>query len=146
MADNEYSAASLGYSEVACVEHSPSAAVPEFGQRPQNDSEVPTIVRGEQPGNVLDEQPAWSKSVSDSSELEEESGTLAGEPGALPGDGHVLAREASAEEVDLPMLAVSGGCTTSGSCAFCALRHVADIGEARDAAEAVREDASAPLV
>ena len=55
MADKEHSTAALGDSEVACVEMPPRHAIPEVGQLGKHASEVPTAVRGEQPGYVLDE-------------------------------------------------------------------------------------------
>lgn len=100
MSDNEHSTASLGDSEVACIEHSPRDAVPEVGQRAQHDAEVPTIVRGEQPGYVLEEQPGGAKSVSESGEFVEEARAGAGEAAPLARDAEVLAGESSAEEVD----------------------------------------------
>jgi hypothetical protein len=99
MADNEHSTAALGDSEVACVEHPPGEAVPEVGQRSQYDAEVPTIVRTEESGYVLDEQPGGSKSISDPGELVEQAGALACEAGASSGDGYVLTREPASEDV-----------------------------------------------
>jgi hypothetical protein len=100
MADKEHSTASLGDSEVACVESPPGHAVPEVGQRSQNDAEVPTIARGEQPGYVLEEHPTGSNSVEGPGELEEEAGSVSGEPASLAGGGEILAGEASAEEIN----------------------------------------------
>jgi hypothetical protein len=99
MSDNEHSTAPLGDSEVPCVENAVSDAVPELGQRSKYDAEVPTIVRGEQSGYVLDQQPGWSKSVSDAGELMEQAASGSGESGAFSCDGEVLAGEAAGEEI-----------------------------------------------
>ena len=84
------------------VENPPGHAVPEVGQRSKHDSEVPTAVRGEQSGYVLDEKPSGSKSVGDAGELVEEAGACSGESCSSAGDGDVLAGEASAEEINAP--------------------------------------------
>jgi hypothetical protein len=95
--DDEHSPSALRHSEVAAVENPPCHAVPEVGQRSKHDSEVPTAVRGEQSGYVLDENAVGSKSVCDPGELMDQSGSFPGETGASSGDGHVLAGESSAE-------------------------------------------------
>jgi hypothetical protein len=53
--DDEHPPSSLRHSEETAVENPPSHAVPDVGQRSNNDSEVPTAVRGEESGYVLDE-------------------------------------------------------------------------------------------
>jgi hypothetical protein len=98
--DDEHAASSLRHSEVTAVENPPGHAVPEVGQRSKHCSEVPTAVRREETGNVLDEKPSGSKSVCESGELEEQAGSLPGEPCSLAGDGDVLAGEPSAEEIN----------------------------------------------
>jgi hypothetical protein len=45
ISDKEHSTASLGHSEVACVENSPPDAIPEVGQSTDNDSHVSPAVR-----------------------------------------------------------------------------------------------------
>ena len=72
MSDNEHSSASLGHSEVSRVQHSPGKAIPELGQRREYDGEISSTLRGKESGNILNEEPAGAKSVSDSCELEEE--------------------------------------------------------------------------
>lgn len=100
MADNEDSTAPLGDSENSVNRARATRAVPDFGQLANDDPEVPTAVRGEQSGYVLNEQPGGSNSCSDSGEFVEEPRALAGETGSLPGDGNVLAGEPSTEHVD----------------------------------------------
>jgi hypothetical protein len=53
--EDEHPSSSLRHSEVTAVENPPSHAVPDVGQRSKHDSEVPTAVRAEEPGYVLDE-------------------------------------------------------------------------------------------
>jgi hypothetical protein len=100
MSDNEHSAASLGNSEESRVQHSPGHAIPELGQRRENDGEISSAVGRQESGNVLNEEPAGLKSVCDSCELEEEAGVGSVESGSLAGDGQVLAGEPSAKEVN----------------------------------------------
>ena len=97
--DDEHASSSLRHSEETAVDNPPCHAVPEVGQRSNNDSEVPTAVRGEQSGYVLDEKPSRSKRLSDSGELVEEAAAVSGEPCSSSCDTDVLAGEASAEEI-----------------------------------------------
>jgi hypothetical protein len=46
MADKEHATAPLGDSEVSRVQHSPGQAIPEVGQRRENDSEIASVLRG----------------------------------------------------------------------------------------------------
>jgi hypothetical protein len=99
--DDEHAPAALRHSEETAVENPPAHAVPELGQRSKHDSEVPTAVRGEEPGYVLDENPSGSNSSNDAGELEEQVGpsALVHEPSPLSSDAEVLAGEAAAEEI-----------------------------------------------
>jgi hypothetical protein len=98
--DDEHPPSALRHSEVTAVDNPPRHAIPEVGQRSKHASEVPTAVRTEQPGYVLDEYPSRSNSVDDAGELMPEAGALAGEACAASGDGHVLARESPTDEID----------------------------------------------
>jgi hypothetical protein len=42
MSDNEDARASLGHAEVLSVQHSPRRTIPEFRERPDKDSKVPS--------------------------------------------------------------------------------------------------------
>ena len=106
--DDEHSPAALRHSEETAVESPPRHAIPEVGQRSKHDSEVPTAVRGEESGYVLNEYPAGSKSVDDSGELEEQAGSSSGESCSFPGDAEVLAGESAAEEIDVGSVAMHG--------------------------------------
>jgi hypothetical protein len=70
--EDEHPSSALGHSEVTAVENPPRHAVPDVGQRSKHDSEVPTAVRGEESGYVLEEKPSRSNRLSDSGELVEE--------------------------------------------------------------------------
>jgi hypothetical protein len=98
--DNEYSTAALGNSEVASVKYSPRAAIPELGQRCENDSKVSALGRGEEPNDVLNEEPSWSKLICDPGKLKEESRPLPGEPCPLARDAEILTRESTREEIN----------------------------------------------
>jgi hypothetical protein len=97
--EHEHASSPLGHSEVLRVEYPPCHAVPAVGQLGKHDAEVPTAVRGEQPGNVLQEHGSGSNSVNESEGVEVESGALAGESGAASGDADVLAGEPPVDEV-----------------------------------------------
>jgi hypothetical protein len=97
--DDEHPPSSLRHSEVTAVESPPRQAIPELGQRSKHCSEVPTALAREETWNVLDEEEAGSKRLSDSCELKEEARSVACESCSLPGDGEVLARESATEEV-----------------------------------------------
>jgi hypothetical protein len=99
--DDEHSPSALRHSEETAVENPPCHAVPEVGQRSKHDAEVPTAVRGEQSGYVLDEKVFGLKSVDDSGEFVEESGSFSGESGASSGDADVLAGETSTEKTNV---------------------------------------------
>jgi hypothetical protein len=83
---------------------------PELGQRREKDGEISSTVGGKKSGNVLNDEPSpiSEKSVGDPCELEEESGSLAGEAAASSCDGEVLAGESSEEEVDRARKVSSG--------------------------------------
>jgi len=55
MSDNVDSTASLGNAEVLRVQNPVGPPVAEVGQRPENDSEVPSLIRGEESGDILNE-------------------------------------------------------------------------------------------
>jgi hypothetical protein len=117
MSDNEHAAASLGDSEVSRVQHSPRHAIPEVGQRRENDGEISATVRGKESGYVLNEEPAGVKSVGDPGELEEQRRARAFEPRPFASDAEVLAGEAATDEIrgSLFPVGVCSASTTSRS-------------------------------
>lgn len=72
---------------------------PEFGQRRENDGEISAAVGGKESGYVLNENPSSgaNKLPCEPGELEEQAGSLPGEPPSSSGDGEVLAREPACE-------------------------------------------------
>jgi hypothetical protein len=56
-ADKEQSTATLGDSEMLSVQHSPANAIPEFDQRPDEDSHVSAAVRRQKTGDVFKNEP-----------------------------------------------------------------------------------------
>ena len=58
MSDNEDTAAALGYSEVLSVKHSVGPPVPEFAQRPEEGTKVPSSARRQDTGDVFPDDPA----------------------------------------------------------------------------------------
>jgi hypothetical protein len=117
MSDNEDAAASLGHSEVLSVQDPPAGASPRSGNhtcaRPsiggnrhigahegaQDRCEVQTVVGGQSPRHVLPDAPFDVEGVADAHVVPEQAGSLAVEPGALAGDGEVLARGAADEDI-----------------------------------------------
>jgi len=100
MSDNVDSTAPLGYSKVSAVEDSPRQRIPEFFQRSENDVEIPPVVATEEAGNILNEYPGWTYLAHDSCKLKEESASGTSKASPLSGNAKVLAREATADEVN----------------------------------------------
>jgi hypothetical protein len=113
--DNEHSTAPLGDSEVSSVDHPPGAAIPDFGQRCEKDSKVSALGRGEEPNDVLKDDPSWPKLICDPCELKEETGALTLEACSLSGNAEVLAGESSAEKVDCATRFTSSSCRLPGA-------------------------------
>jgi hypothetical protein len=57
MSDNEDATAPLGHSEELSVQHSPGATIPEFRQRPDDETKVPSSIRGQNTGDVFPDDP-----------------------------------------------------------------------------------------
>ena len=95
---------SLGNSEESAVQHSPGAVVkPELGQRREKDGEISSVVAGKESGNVLDEdEPSGSnKFISKPRKLEEQARSLARQSGPATSDREILARETTAQQIDV---------------------------------------------
>jgi hypothetical protein len=99
--DNVDSLARLGDSEVPAVKSSPSNSIPEFGQRPENDFEISSLVRVEQTWHVFDNKNSGATFSNQSSKLMKESRFLAFEPVSLSHSRkrQVLAWEASSPNI-----------------------------------------------
>jgi len=73
MSDNDDSAASLGDSEVLSVQHAPGEAIPEFCQRPDDGTHVPSAMRRQEARDVFEDDPGGR-------EVSQESGDVPVEP------------------------------------------------------------------
>ena len=99
MADNEHAAPSLGDSEMLAVQYPVGPPVPAVFQSFEQRPEVAPTARAKKPWNILKQQPSGLQDVGHPQELPEEPAALSSEAGPLPGDGEILAGEASAEEI-----------------------------------------------
>jgi len=100
MADNEHTAAALGHSVELSVKHPPSPQIPEFCQRSEENAHVSLVSRGQKTGDIFDNNPARSKLLKNSMELEPESGSLSSQALALSGNGDILTGKSSANKVN----------------------------------------------
>jgi hypothetical protein len=64
MSDNEDATASLGHAEELSVQHSPGATIPEFSQRPEDGTKVPSAIRGQNTGDVFPNNPTGPQAAS----------------------------------------------------------------------------------
>ena len=78
--NNVDSTARLGDSEVFAIKHTPSDAIPEFGQRPEYKPEISSLVRAEKTRDVLEHKNAGARFSNESSKLEKEARLSASEP------------------------------------------------------------------
>jgi len=77
ISDNEHPTAPLRDSEVLRVKHTPGPPIPEFAQRPENGSQIPSVVRRQKAWDIFDENPCGTTLSSKAHEVEEKSGLLA---------------------------------------------------------------------
>jgi len=96
--DNEHTLASLGQAEVLSVKHAVGPPVPEFPQRPEDGAHVPPFVRRQKTGDILDQHPPGTSLLSDSRELEEESGSLSSQASTASCQADILARKSPAKK------------------------------------------------
>jgi len=100
MSDNEEATAPLGHSEELSVQHSPGATIPEFPQRPEDGSKIPSAVRRQNTGDVFPDHPARLQSASKAAKLDGQVATRVPQSASLSGDGERLARSPSDQNVD----------------------------------------------
>ena len=99
MSDKDDSTAPLGDSEVLSVQHSPGDAIPEFPQRPDDGSHVPSCVRGQETGDVFEDKPAGRKALQEPGDVPEKSGPCPRTHACTTaGHAEVLARESCRED------------------------------------------------
>jgi hypothetical protein len=107
--EDEHSPSTLRHSEVASVKAPVSHAIPEFDQRTEESRHVSPAITGQESRYVLEEDEPGSVN---SGKVEECVGEAGSSPFAhassLPGDGEVLAGEASGPEVGRPPIRTAG--------------------------------------
>ena len=79
MSDNEDATAPLGHSEELSVQHSPGAPIPEFRQRPDDGTKVPSSVRRQDAGDVFPDDPSRPQSASKAAKLNGQVATSIGQ-------------------------------------------------------------------
>jgi hypothetical protein len=95
---NPHALALVGSAGVGSPQHTPARIEPQRGQVSENASEPASS----ESWGVLHERVPWSYLANDASELRPEPGALAVETGTLAGGTDVLAREAAADDIDVP--------------------------------------------
>jgi hypothetical protein len=100
ISDNEDATAALGHSEILSVKNSVGEPIPEFPQRPEDDSKSPSSVMRQDTGDVFPDQPPGLLDFSKSEEFEGQVATRIIQSKSLPGLGEGLAGGAPDEEVD----------------------------------------------
>src|SRR5690606_27840575 len=101
MSDNEHTAASLGQSEVLSVQRSVGPPIPELLQRPEEGSKVPSSVRRQDAGDVLPDQPAGPKLISNCKIDERQVATRVSHSASESGDAEGLTGGSSDEKIDI---------------------------------------------
>jgi hypothetical protein len=101
MSDNEHSTASLGDSEEASVQHSVGVPIPEFAQRPEDGTQVPSSVARQESSDVLDDAPPRPQLAKDAVKLPPESAAVASQTRTISCDGDVLAGESSVNKLNV---------------------------------------------
>jgi hypothetical protein len=98
--DKDDSTATLRDSEVLSVQHSVSEPIPEFDQRPEEGTKVPSTIRTEDTWHVFPDDPSGLELISKSKKDEGEVAPWVFESFAESGDGEGLAGSASDQKVD----------------------------------------------
>ena len=104
ISDNEHAAAALWNSEVLSVQNSVGEPIPEFAQRPEDGTKVPSAVRGQDTRDVFPDDPARPFAVSKSHELKGQVATVVVQSASEASNAEGLAGGASNEKVDLAIL------------------------------------------
>ena len=119
------------------IQHSPSDAIPEVNQRPEDGTHIPSSVGGKETRDVLEEEPPRLEFFGDPDDLPEEAGAGTSESCSLAGEGHVLAGEPCGEDAPL-------GVEASSEEVIC--RHLTDVVEESHIGEPVLEHAASCVV
>jgi len=100
MSNKEDATAALGHSEETSVQHSPSATIPEFNQRPEDGCKIPSAVRRQNTGDVFPDDPARPQSASKLAKLDGQVTTRIIQALSSSGDREGLAWGPSNENVN----------------------------------------------
>jgi hypothetical protein len=100
MSDKEDTSPSLWNSEVLSVQHSPGAAIPEFDQRPDDGTKVPSAVAGQDTGDVFPYQPRGPESSSQAAILEGQVAAVVIHSASKAGDAEGLTGSSADENID----------------------------------------------
>jgi hypothetical protein len=117
--DNVDSTTRLGDSEVFAIKHTPSDAIPEFGQRPEYNSEISPFVRAKKTRDVLEHKNSGACFSNESSKLKKEARLFSSEPVAF---SHSCKRDVLAREAGDPNIRGWDFCTA----------HLLDVGALRN--------------
>jgi hypothetical protein len=98
--DEVHAPASLWYSKVLSVQHSPCALIPAVGQDLKERPEVAACVGRENARDVLPEQPTSAKAYAKPDELNGEVASWVIDPKTLAGDAERLAGSSSDDEIN----------------------------------------------
>jgi len=98
--DNEYTAASLGHSEILSVKKSVGEPIPEFAQPCEEGSKIPSSVRRQDAGDVFPNQPLGPISVSNRKVGKHEVATRVSQSCSKSCDAKTLAWGSSHKNVD----------------------------------------------
>jgi hypothetical protein len=104
VADNEHTAATLGDSKPLSVKNSVGEPIPEFAQRPEEGSKIPSFAATEDARHVFPYDPFG---LHDRSKLDESEGQVAtriSQSSSKAGDAEGLARGASDQKVNWAVL------------------------------------------
>ncbi len=98
---NEDSLARLGDSEVFAVKHTPSHAIPEFGQSPYDEDEISSLVGRKKARHVFEENNSGAAVLNQSRKLVKESRLLPFKPRSRPHSSQrdVLAGESAGPDI-----------------------------------------------
>jgi hypothetical protein len=100
ISDNEHATPALGNSEELSVKNAVGEPIPEFPQEPEEGSKCPSVVGGQDAGDVLPYQPAGPNSASKFNELDRELTTLSVHARSESSDAEVLARCSADKKVN----------------------------------------------
>jgi hypothetical protein len=118
--DNEHTATALGDSKPLSVQNSVGEPIPEFCQRPEEGSKVPSASRRQDSRDVLPDNPTGTKDTNKLYESEGQVATRVSQSTSKAGDAEGLAWGSSDKKLNVP-------CIFKHLLRYC--RHVAEVVE-----------------